>query len=195
MLVTIWRYFYWDWPNGGCVAKKARRAKACLSVVTGTSSRNPRFACGWEWRRRFYWNLSNINAMRWPFAAPKFVRDIGQRKNRGAKNRERLQTTEEHSFYFRKPILRTMQCKRADISPVWFVTCESVPVNSDILIANYGVKQNQFTKPTSEPRASDSEESSETFDHAIRGWCCSITVANHRLITVIRFVAKSYTHS
>ena len=43
-------------------------------------------------------------------------------------------------------------------------------VNSDILIANYGVKQNQFTKPTSEPRASDPKESNETFDRSIRRW-------------------------
>ena len=43
-------------------------------------------------------------------------------------------------------------------------------MNSDILIANYGVKQNQFTKPTLEPRASDSKESNEVFDCAIRGW-------------------------
>ena len=46
----------------------------------------------------------------------------------------------------------------------------AVLVNSDILIANYGVKQNQFTKPTAEPRASDPEESNEAFDHAIREW-------------------------
>ena len=59
-------------------------------------------------------------------------------------------------------------------------------VNSFILIVNYGVKQSQFTKSTSELRASDPEESNEAFDRAIRG--------NHRLITVIRFVAKSYTH-
>ena len=31
----------------------------------------------------------------------------------------------------------------------------SVLVNSDTLTANYGVKQRQFIKPTSEPRASD----------------------------------------
>ena len=41
-------------------------------------------------------------------------------------------------------------------------------MNSDILIANYGVKQNQFTKPTLEPRASDPEESNETVDYGIR---------------------------
>ena len=46
----------------------------------------------------------------------------------------------------------------------------SVLINSDILTANYGVKQSQFTKPTSEPRASDPEEFNETFDRAIRGW-------------------------
>ena len=43
-------------------------------------------------------------------------------------------------------------------------------VNSDSLTANYGVKQSQFIKPTSEPRVSDPEESNEAFDRAIRGW-------------------------
>ena len=43
-------------------------------------------------------------------------------------------------------------------------------MNSNILIANYGVKQSQITKPTSEPRASDSEESNETFERTVRGW-------------------------
>ena len=43
-------------------------------------------------------------------------------------------------------------------------------VNSVTLTVNYGVKQNQFIKLTSQPRASDSKESNETFDRAIRGW-------------------------
>ena len=43
-----------------------------------------------------------------------------------------------------------------------------VLVNSDILTADYGVKQSQFTKPTSEPRASDPEEYNEAFDRVIR---------------------------
>ena len=40
------------------------------------------------------------------------------------------------------------------------------------LTTNYGVKQSQFTnlKSTSEPRASDPEESNEVSDRAIRGW-------------------------
>ena len=38
------------------------------------------------------------------------------------------------------------------------------------LTINYSVKQSQFTKPISEPRASDPEESNEAFDRAIRGW-------------------------
>ena len=42
-------------------------------------------------------------------------------------------------------------------------------MNSDILTANYGVKQSQFTKPTPEPRAGDPEEFNEVFDRAIRG--------------------------
>ena len=37
------------------------------------------------------------------------------------------------------------------------------------LSTNYGVKQSQFTKLTSEPRVSDPEESNEVFDCAIRG--------------------------
>ena len=41
-------------------------------------------------------------------------------------------------------------------------------VNSDTLTDYYDVKQSQFTKPTPEPRASDSEESNEVFDRAIR---------------------------
>ena len=67
-------------------------------------------------------------------------------------------------------------------------------VNNDILTTNYGIKQSQFTKPTSEPRASDPEKSNETFDSRLENSYCIITVANHRLITVIRFAAKSYTH-
>jgi len=60
--------------------------------------------------------------------------------------------------------------KEFELGPVCLVLRERVLVNSDILTANYGVKQNQFTKPTSEPRASDPEEFNETFDRAIRGW-------------------------
>ena len=63
-----------------------------------------------------------------------------------------------------------------------------------ILTINYGVKQSQFIKSTSDPHASDSEKSNEIFYRAIRGCYYSITVSNHRLITVIRFVVKSYTH-
>ena len=40
--------------------------------------------------------------------------------------------------------------------------------NSNTLTVNYGVKQSQFTKPTSKPRASDAEESNGAFDRAIR---------------------------
>ena len=54
-----------------------------------------------------------------------------------------------------------------DDDPVWF--CSAL-VNSDTLTVYYGIKQSQFTKLTPEPRASDSEESNEVFDRAIRGW-------------------------
>jgi hypothetical protein len=63
----------------------------------------------------------------------------------------------------------------------------SVLVNSDSLTTNYGIKQSQFTKPTSEPHANDPEESNKAFE-------CNITVANHQLIIVITFVAKNYTY-
>ena len=44
----------------------------------------------------------------------------------------------------------------------------AVLVNSDTLIVNYIVKQNQFIKLTSEPRARNPEKSNETFDRAIK---------------------------
>ena len=44
----------------------------------------------------------------------------------------------------------------------------NVLVNNDNFTVNYGVKQSKFIKPTSEPRASDPEESNEPFDRAIR---------------------------
>jgi len=51
------------------------------------------------------------------------------------------------------------------------ISCKkSVEVNSNNLTTNYGVKQSQFTKSTSEPHASDPEESNKTFDRAIWGW-------------------------
>ena len=59
-----------------------------------------------------------------------------------------------------------------------------------ITVSNKVSLQNQLQNP----RASDPEESNEAFDRAIEDGYCSTTVANHRLIIVIRFVAKSYTH-
>ena len=50
----------------------------------------------------------------------------------------------------------------------WFCLVCSVLVNSDILTANYSIKQSRFTKATSEPHISDPEESNEDFDRAIR---------------------------
>ena len=52
---------------------------------------------------------------------------------------------------------------------VWMRARILALVNSATLTVNYGVKQSQFTKPTSEPHASDPEESNEVFDRAIRG--------------------------
>ena len=46
---------------------------------------------------------------------------------------------------------------------VWVVL-----VKSDTLTANYSVKQSQFTKLTSEPRARNPGESNEAFDGAIK---------------------------
>ena len=62
--------------------------------------------------------------------------------------------------------------------PVWF---GNALVNSDTLTVYYGVKQSQFTK-------------SRPLTARLNDGYCSITVANHRLIIIIRFVAKSYTH-
>ena len=58
------------------------------------------------------------------------------------------------------------------------------------MVSNKVSLQNQLQNP----RASDPEESNEAFDRTIRGLYCSITVANYRLITIIRFVVKNYTH-
>ena len=51
----------------------------------------------------------------------------------------------------------------------WLCLVCSVLVNSNSLTTNYSAKQSQFTKLTSEPHTSDSEESNETFDRVIRG--------------------------
>ena len=58
------------------------------------------------------------------------------------------------------------------------------------MVSNKVSLQNQLQTP----RARDPEESNETFDARLENGYCSITVANHRLIIVIRFVAKKYTH-
>ena len=58
------------------------------------------------------------------------------------------------------------------------------------MVSNKVSLQNQLQNS----RASDPGESNEAFHRAIRGCYCSITVANYRLIIVIRFVAKSYTN-
>ena len=58
------------------------------------------------------------------------------------------------------------------------------------MVSNKVSLQNQLQNP----RASDPEESNEASDPAIRGWYCSIIVANYQLITIIRFVVKNYTH-
>ena len=50
--------------------------------------------------------------------------------------------------------------------------------------------QNQLQNPC----ARNPEESNEVFDRVIRGWYCSIIVVNHWLITIIRFIAKSYIY-
>ena len=55
------------------------------------------------------------------------------------------------------------------MSPIeWPCLVCAVLVNGDILTTNYGIKQSQFIKPTSEPHASDPEESNEVFDRVIR---------------------------
>ena len=71
----------------------------------------------------------------------------------------------------------------------------SVLVNSDILTANYGIKQNQFTKPTSEHALVTLKNLMRPLTAQLEDGYCIITVANHRLIIVIGFVAKSYTYS
>ena len=67
-------------------------------------------------------------------------------------------------------------------------------MNSDILTANYDIKQNQFTKLTRTPAIVTLKNLISPLTARLEDSYCSITVANHGLITVIRFVAKSYIH-
>ena len=52
-------------------------------------------------------------------------------------------------------------------------------MNSDILTVNYGVKQSQFTKPTTDPRASDLKNLIKPLTVRLKNNYCSITVANY----------------
>ena len=63
-----------------------------------------------------------------------------------------------------------IRAPRREAGLVWMRARILALVNSATLTVNYSVKQSQFTKPTSEPRASDPKESNEAFDRAIRGW-------------------------
>jgi len=81
-------------------------------------------------------------------------------------------------------------------SHAWSCLVSLCARNSDILAANYGIKQNQFTKSTLEPPALVTLKNlMRPLTARLEDGYCNITIANHRLITVIRFVAKSYTHS
>ena len=77
---------------------------------------------------------------------------------------------------------------------VWMRAMILALVNSATLTANYGVKQSQFTKPTSEPPLGTQKILMKPLTACFEDSYCSINVANHQLITVIRFVAKNYTH-
>ena len=57
-----------------------------------------------------------------------------------------------------------------------------------------GIKWRQLIKLIPQPYAISQGEPNEAFDRTIRGGYCSITVANHRLITVVKFIVKSYIH-
>ena len=70
----------------------------------------------------------------------------------------------------------------------------AVLVNSNSLTANYGVKQSQFIKPTSEPVLVTLKNLMRPLTVRLEDGYCSTTVANQHSVTVIRFVWKSYTH-
>ena len=80
----------------------------------------------------------------------------------------------------------------ASLALVWFSTLVSTrklwPL---IMILNIASLQNQLQNPTL--------GTLKNLMRSLTAWLendyCSITVANHWLITIIRFVAKSYTHS
>ena len=57
--------------------------------------------------------------------------------------------------------------KRPERSRVWSYLVYRMLGNSNTLTVNYSVKQSQFIKPISEPRARNPEDSNETFDRVI----------------------------
>ena len=64
-------------------------------------------------------------------------------------------------------------------------------VDGDILTANYGVKQSQFYKTNFRtPALVTLKNLMRPLTARLEDGYYSITVANHRLITIIRFVAK-----
>ena len=75
--------------------------------------------------------------------------------------------------------------------PVWFVLVLGIVIIWPlIMVSNKTSLQNQFQNSC----ARSLEESNEVFDAWLENSYYSITVANQHLVTVIRFVLKSYTH-
>ena len=58
------------------------------------------------------------------------------------------------------------------------------------MVSNKGSLQNQLQNPA----LVILKNLMSTLTARLEDGYCSITIANHRLITVIRFVAKNYTH-
>ena len=111
----------------------------------------------------------------------------------------------KHGFQLRK--LKTWTCHLVGIAieslsrmplhmldilgPVWFSSTSCTRKFWSLIT---GIKWRQFVKLISQPCATPRDESNEAFDARLENGYCSITVANHGLITVIRFVAQNCTH-
>ena len=70
----------------------------------------------------------------------------------------------------------------------------AVLVNSDILTANYGVNKASLQNQLQNPALVTQKNLMKPLTARLEDDYCSVSVANHQLIIVIRFIAKSYTH-
>jgi len=95
--------------------------------------------------------------------------DSPEKKQNNKKNKTAIHASclcTEHRELFKK-VKHPAGPKRPERSRVWSYLVYRMLGNSNTLTVNYSVKQSQFIKPISEPRARNPEDSNETFDRVI----------------------------